>query len=98
MLTSFAPSPIASKGAFVLRLTSLTTSAFWSGETRPEDQLGPGDTTILGLTADDRLAHHSQFQEDARALLLQRKSQAPTVDDQGQFLYVSTHPLVLDRE
>lgn len=51
ILTSLAPSPIASKGASVLLLTSLTTKAFWRGDTRPMSLVSHRKTQKL-LTQD----------------------------------------------
>ena len=54
MLTSLAPSPIANRGALVLRFTSLTTRAFCNGETRPVDLLA-SYTLSQSLTANNSL-------------------------------------------
>jgi hypothetical protein len=71
---------MASNMAFWFFLTSLTTSAFCSGDTRPKIFFeGHVMATLVRLTANHGFAHDGEFKEDFGDLFFQSKAQALSV-------------------
>jgi hypothetical protein len=109
MLTSFAPSPIASRMAEEFFLTSLTTRAFCRGETRPEwsetrpqlhvithSRQPPESQHPASGFGGTHLAHDRHFQKDHCAFLFKSKCQALSIDDKCEFFGVTSHTLIFD--